>query len=460
MTVAERTVPRPCDLLITDATILMACPGGIDAPSAPGTPGNPGTIRDGAVAIDGDRIVAVGSSRALAQQWQGARQLHAGGGIVLPGLVNLHTHLAMTIFRGLADDVPLDRFLAQIWAHERRVLSPEVVELAVTAAVVESQRCGVTTALDMYFHYEVAAAVAEQLHFRLLTGPAIVSVPPEKLPPVVEAASAWLAADPGPLALRRCLAPHSTYTLTPEVLTRLGDLVATSHPVVHVHAAETEQEVAEVTARHGATPLAILERSGLLGPSTVVAHAVVVPPVERRRLADSGASVAHCPQSNAKLASGLCPVPELLAEGVRVGLGTDGPASSNDLGLLPTMRLAALLQKLRLSDATAMAASKVVQMATLDGAAALGLSGRLGTLEPGKLADLVVFDARSTAAQPDYDPCSSVLYSLGKAEVRQVVVGGEIVVDDGRSCFCDEETVAQELGALVRRLAVSKTTRL
>jgi len=459
--VAEPAPPRPCDLLLTGGILLEAVPGQVGTPPTPGAPpvpaiaSTPGTIRDGAVAIDSGRIVAVGPSAALRQQWRGARQLDARGGIVLPGLINLHTHLAMTVFRGLADDLPLDRFLSRVWAHERRVMSPEVVELAVTAAVVESQRCGVTTALDMYFHHDVAAAVADRLHFRLVTGPAITYVAPKDLLQVVDAAAAWLATDPGPLALRRCLAPHSTYTLTPEVLTRLGELAATWHPVVHVHAAETEREVAEVTARHGVTPLAILDHSGLLGPSTVVAHAVAVSPPERRRLAETGASVAHCPQSNAKLASGVCAVPELQAEGVCVGLGTDGPASSNDLGLLPTMRLTALLQKLRLGDATAMAASEVVQMATVHGAAALGLSDRLGTLEPGKLADLLVFDARTTAAHPDHDPCSSVLYSLGKAEVRHVVVGGQLVVDEGRSCYCDEETVAQELATLLRRLAIT-----
>jgi len=422
-------------------------------------------VPDGLVAVARGRLAAVGPTPALLSRIRAEQVVDAEGGIVLPGLVNLHTHLGMTLLRGVADDLPLDGFLERVWAYEGRSARPEPLEVAVEAAVVESQRSGVTTALDMYLHDQVARKVAERLRFRLVTGPTLMG--PRPFAGGVRERLRGLADEPPGFGLAMAVGPHSTYTVAPEALAELAELLGlggdeilrsagSSGPeperspgrpiVVHVHAAETAAEVAEVRRRHGGTPIEVLDRVGLLGPSTVLAHAVVLEPSDIELVARRRAHVAHCPMSNAKLASGIAPIVELLAAGVNVGLGTDGPASSNDLGLLPAMRLAGLLQKLRPpGDAGALPARSLVEMATLGGARALGLADEIGSLEVGKRADLVVMDGRAVAAVPVFDPFSSLVYALGKAEVRHVFIEGTQVVADGRATLVDEGSLAARL---------------
>lgn len=407
----------PVDLLVDHATVVT-----VD--------GGDRVVPDGAVAVRAGAIVAAGpSAEVRAAVGPAAETLDARGGILLPGLVNAHAHLAMTLFRGLADDRDLDGFLAAMLAAEGTVLDEAAVRAGVTLALAESIRAGGTAALDMYFWPEAAMDVAAAAGFRMEAGPVFVTFPgpdarpfPERMAWAADALAAWPGA--------RWVHPHSTYLLSLDELAAVRDLAAATGARVHVHAAETAVEVAQVRARHGRSPIGVLHDVGLLHGRTTLAHAVSLDDADLALVAASGAAVAHCPLSNLKLASGFCRVPELLAAGVPVGLGTDGPASSNDLDLFGAMRTAAVVHKAHTGDAGALPAAAVLRMATAGSARALGLDDRIGSIEAGKRADLVLLDPDSAALTPSYDPVSTVVYAASRADVTDVWIDGRRVLRD------------------------------
>jgi 5-methylthioadenosine/S-adenosylhomocysteine deaminase len=412
---------------------------------------------DGAVVLAGDRIVDVGVAAEVLEERRGVPVEHLRGHALLPGLVNTHTHLAMTMFRGLADDRDLERFLATVVPVEARVLSAARVEAATRAGAVESVLAGVTTALDMYFFVDAGLRAAAEVGLRMLAGPVMFDGGPGDLAwdRLLGWAEEWLDRHPAGGGWRPVLGPHATYTVTPAQLAEVRDLARGHGALVHIHVAETAAECETVAARHGRRPVGILEQSGLLERGTVLAHAVHLHDAELAAIAAGGAGVAHCPASNLKLASGLARVPELVAAGVPVGLGTDGPASSNDLDLLAAARLAALVHKGigapgTGGDATRLPAAAVIRMATREGARVLGLEDQLGSIEAGKLADLVAVDLDRPHTQPVYDPASAIVYASGRGDVRHVWVGGRRVVDRGRTVSVDEARVTAELRGLQR----------
>ncbi len=400
-------------------------------------------IADGAVAIEGDEIVAVGPTAAVAADRPGATVLDAAGGIVLPGLVNAHTHLAMTMFRGYADDVDLAAFLGRVFPAEDRVLTAETVAVGAEVAIAEQLRAGITSALDMYWFPEAAAAVADRAGFRLHHGPVFLGAPgPDRVPFDERLARlpAWFAdhgTTTGSPRNGRWALPHGTYTLEPGQLQAVGDAVRRLGGRLHIHAAETAAEVATVLERHGRRPVELLDHLGLLGPDVVLAHTVHLTSAEIERLSATGTVTVHNPASNLKLASGFAPVAALRAAGVAVALGTDGCASANDLDPFLAMRLAAVVTKAVNGDPAVLGAHEVVRMATAAGAHALGLAGRLGTLEVGRRADVVALHADRPHLVPSYDPVSTVVYAAGRADVRHVVVDGRLVVRDGECLTLD-----------------------
>jgi 5-methylthioadenosine/S-adenosylhomocysteine deaminase len=422
------------DLAVTNATVV--------------TMNTARTVLDGAtVLVTGDRITAVGPPDD--PPTDARRTIDAAGGIVVPGLVNAHSHLAMTMFRGLADDVDLERFLARVLPAEAAVLSDEAVAAGTALAVAECLRGGITTALDMYFFPEASAAVASYAGFDLRNGPVFVEAAgPDRRP--FPARLAWagelLGSTPPD---RRWVAPHSTYLLDEDQLTAVGTLAAATGARVHVHACETLSELAAVRARHRRTPVEVLRDTGLLGSGTVLAHGVHLTDDDIALVASAGATVTHCPASNLKLGSGFAPIPELLAAGVPVALGTDGAASANDLDPWIAMRLAAYPLAARAGPGT-MSAHDVLAMATNGGARAAGMTDR-GSIEPGNQADLVVLDAASPSLTPTYDPVSTVAYAAARADVRWVVAGGRVVVDDRALVTIDVDATLDA----VRRLAPS-----
>ncbi len=407
-------------------------------------------LGDATVVWKGAQIIDVGPAGEIAERHPDVEVIRLRGHALIPGLVNAHTHLAMTMFRGIADDVSLEDFLGTVLPLESRVLSSETVHQGALAAMVESHLAGVTTALDMYFFADEVMAAAGRSGFRALSGPVVLDGPgPDSLGTTAEqrfgSARKWLEKHPGRTDWRPAVGPHSTYLASPETLDAAGTLARGASAIFHIHAAETADEVALVAGTRGSRPVELLGEMGLLDERTVLAHGVHLTNAEMEAVGDCGASVVHCPASNLKLASGVADVPRLIERGVNVALGTDGAASSNDLDLLGVVRLAALLHKgagRSAPDATVVSAHEALRMATLNGARALGLDGALGFLGPGAQADMVAIDLDRAHTQPVYDVFSAIVYAAGRGDVTDVwsrgvhVVAGPVPHARGRTRGC------------------------
>jgi len=354
---------------------------------------------------------------------------------LIPGLVNAHTHAAMALMRGFADDLPLMRWLQEhIWPAEAKHVSPAFVRDGTLLACAEMLRGGVTCFNDMYFFPEAALEAALESGLRASLGMIVLEFP-----------SAY-GSDPDDylakgLALRDrwrehelvsfCLAPHAPYTVSDASFRKIASIAAEVDVPVHIHVHETAGEVERSVAEHGARPLARLARLGLLGPGLIAVHAVHLSEEEIALLARHGASVAHCPSSNLKLASGFAPIAKMSAAGVNVALGSDGAASNNRLDLFAEMRLAALLAKAVAGDAAALPAAAALRAATLGGAIALGLQDRIGTIVPGKSADLAAVRLAGPELEPCFDPVSHLVYAAGREHVTDVWVAGKRLVRNG-----------------------------
>ena len=354
--------------------------------------------------------------------------------VLIPGLVNAHTHAAMSLMRGLADDLPLMRWLQEhIWPAETRHISPRFVRDGTALACAEMLRGGITCFNDMYFFPEAALEAALEAGIRVALGLIVIDFP-----------TAY-ASDPADylrkgLALRDregeqplvsfCLAPHAPYTVSDPTFRQIATLAAELDLPVHLHVHETEHEIERSLAEHGVRPLERLRRLGLVDSNLIAVHSVHLEEGEIELLGRHGCSVAHCPSSNLKLASGFAPVDAMLKQGINVALGTDGAASNNRLDLLTEMRTAALLAKAVARDAEAMPAHVALRTATLGGARALGLGARIGSIEAGKRADLVAVALRGPELAPCYDPVSHLVYAAGREHVTHVWVDGELRVRD------------------------------
>ncbi|CAM5546460.1 Amidohydrolase OS=Streptomyces alboniger OX=132473 GN=CP975_06520 PE=4 SV=1 [Streptomyces alboniger] len=410
-----------------------------------------GTVMtDGAVAVRAGRVVEVGPADRLRAAYEAAEEIDARGCLVLPGLINTHTHLAMNLMRGIADNVTLQGFLARVIPREAEILSPGTVAVALRAAIAESVRGGVTSALDMYWFHEAAEAVAREAGWRLLSGPTFMDVPgpPDGRPYAerMEWARTYLKGRAPAAGTRPVVFAHSAYTLGPEQLTDIAALAREHGALLHLHAAENAGEVAMVTEQHGMRPVELLDSLGVLGPGTLLAHAVDLTDAEIATLARTGTAVAHCPVSNLKLGCGIARVPELLEAGVTVGLGTDGAVSSNTLDLLGAVKIAALVHKAG-GDPTAVGAEQAVRMATIEAARALGLGDQLGSLEPGKRADLIVLDLGRPHLAPRHDPWSTLAYAAAAGDVRDTVVDGRVLMRERVLRTLDEAAVLRDLAA-------------
>ena len=358
------------------------------------------------------------------------------GMLMTPGLVNAHGHAAMVLFRGMADDLPLMTWLEEhIWPAEKHWVDPAFVRDGTALAIAELVQSGVTCFSDMYFYPEVAAEVVEACGVR-----AQICVPVLDFP-VPGAADADQSLEANlPLfdrlqahdRIRMAFGPHAPYTVGDENLLKVKALAERFDAGIQMHVHETADEVNAAVLAHRERPLARLARMGLLGPRFQAVHMTQLEEQEIQALADSGAHVLHCPESNLKLASGFCPVEQLWHAGVNVAVGTDGAASNNDLDLLGETRTAALLAKAVAGSATALGAHRALRMVTLNGARALGFGDVCGSLEVGKAADLVAFDMTSLAQQPMYDPVSQLIYATGRDRVRHLWVKGQPLLEDGR----------------------------
>ena len=387
-----------------------------------------------AVVARGDRIAEVLPVAQAHARYGTAPRVVLPTHALVPGLINLHTHAAMALLRGIADDLPLKAWLTEhIWPAEARHVSPEFVEAGTLVAAAEMLRGGTTCFHDMYFFPEAAARAASRCGIRAVLGLVVLEFPTAYARSADEyfergrAACAALAAYP----LVRCaVAPHAPYTVSDSSFTRSVALADEIDVPLHVHVHETEDEVAESLAEHGQRPLARLDALGVVTDRLVAAHGVHLTPAERDLLASRGAAVAHCPAANFKLASGFAPVADLLARGVTVGIGTDGAASNNRLDLWSEVRLTALVAKAVAGRADVVPAHQALRMLTCDAARALRMDADLGSITAGKQADFVAVDLGAPELQPCFDPVSHLIYTSGREHVTHVWVAGRPVVVD------------------------------
>lgn len=386
------------------------------------------------LAIHDGRILALLPTDEARQRFAPKQHFRLTEHLLLPGLVNLHTHAAMALLRGYADDMALMRWLQErIWPAENRHISPDFVRDGTLLACWEMLRGGITCFNDMYFFPAAAAEAALSAGMRAVLGITVFEFPSAYGNDADDYLAKGLATRDKlrdkPL-ISFCLAPHAPYTVTDRTFERVAVLADQLDLSIHIHVHETEDEIAGSLKEHGVRPLERLQRLNLLGPGLIAVHAVHLNDAEIDLLGTHACHVAHCPTSNMKLASGLAPIGKLLAHGIGVGLGSDGAASNNRLDLLQEMRHAALLAKLGNRDAACLPAHQALRMATLEGARALGLEDEIGSLRPGKAADLCALRLSDWELQPCYDPVSHLVYAAGRDQITHVWVAGKLRIED------------------------------
>ena len=381
------------------------------------------------LAVDEGRVLGILPTDQARLAYTAAIEHDLDRHLLIPGLVNAHTHAAMTLLRGLADDLPLNEWLNNhIWPAESRWVNEEFVHDGSCLAMAEMLRGGTTCFNDMYFFPDVTARAAAHCGMRACVGLIVIDFPTVWAQDADEYISKGLAVHDhyrGDPLIRTAFAPHAPYTVSDGPLERVRVLADELDIGIHMHIHETMEELRTAVEMTGARPLARLQELGLVSPALMAVHMTQLAPEEIHGYAGSGGHIVHCPESNMKLASGFCPVAELAGAGVNIALGTDGPASNNDLDMIGEMRTAALLGKLVSGDASALPAHEVLRMATLNGALALGLGEQTGSLTPGKWADMAAIRLDTIETQPLYDPVSQLVYACGRDQVTDVWVAGQ-----------------------------------
>jgi 5-methylthioadenosine/S-adenosylhomocysteine deaminase len=442
---AAQTAPRQVTTIVTGGAIVT-----VDAGRHIYNPG--------ALAIDGTTIVAVGAASDIAARFKASQQIDAAGSIVIPGLINAHEHAPMVLYRGLADDLRLQDWLEKyIFPAEAKTVSREMVRIGTRLAVLEMIQSGTTAYADMYYFEEEIARVTKAAGMRGVLGQTIIQFPVADAKTPQEAlarAEAFIKEFPKDDLIVPAVAPHSPYTVEAKDLLASRALATKYGVPVLIHVAETETELgASKKAHSGMSPVAYLQSIGFWGPRTIVKHGVWVDAADIKLLQSHQVAVAHNPESNMKLASGIAPVPAYLAAGVTVGLGTDGAASNNDLDMFEAMRFAALLHKVKTGDPQTIPAATALEMATIQGARALGLERQIGSLEAGKRADLAIVSTSNARLTPMYDPVSHLVYAAHGDDVRTVMVNGRVLMRDRKMLTLDEAAVladARKFAASVR----------
>jgi len=406
-------------------------------------------LEDHSIAIDHGRIIDLLPTEEASNKYTARHDIDRKQHALIPGLINAHTHIAMSLFRGLADDLPLMEWLnGHIWPAEQKHVNPEFMRLGTELGIAEMLKSGTTCFNDMYFYPNVVAHTASELNMRAVVGIIVIDFP-----------SAW-AADANeyftkgltladeyrddPL-IDTVFAPHAPYTVSDDNFKRVLAMANEMDKNVHIHLHETENEITESLTQYNQRPLARLNELGLVNPNLMAVHMTQLTDEEIELLATNHVSIVHCPESNLKLASGFCPVNKLHKAGINIALGTDGAASNNDLDLLAEMRTAALLAKGVSHDATAINAKTALQMATINGANALGLSDEIGSLEKDKWADICCIDLAQLNTQPIHEPISQIVYAVNSRQVSDVWVAGKHLLNQHRLTNIDESKLLDEV---------------
>jgi len=417
-------------------------------------------IKDGFVAVSAGKISAAGAADEI-KNYQAEEIIDAGNSIIMPGLINTHTHAAMAYFRGLADDLPLDVWLNQhIWPAEAKYVNAEFVKKATELACLEMLKAGVTCYNDMYFFGQAMAEPAIKSNLRVLVGITILDFknPEEGIREAVSLAKEYKDNE----FIKIVLAPHAIYTCSKNILEKVKETAETENLRLHMHVSETEKEVSEAKKNFSKSPVEYLDELGILSDKLIAAHSVWLSDSDLEIYKNRGVKVAHCPISNMKLASGVAPLKRMLELGITVGLGTDGAASNNSLDLFSDMRACALLHKVypvksgeagaeqfngvNNYDPTTVSAKEVVRMATSGGAKVLGLEKEIGSLEVGKKADIITINLNKPHLVPIYDPYSHLVYCVNGEDVENVIVNGKVIMKNREVKTLDEEKILKQAG--------------
>jgi 5-methylthioadenosine/S-adenosylhomocysteine deaminase len=442
-----QTTKEKVDLIVTGGTVV--------------TMDGPRTIySDGTVVVKGDTIVAVGPRVDLEARYTAAQTIDANGSLVLPGFINGHTHVPMTLFRGIHDDVTLADWLYKyIFPAEAKNVNEDFVRWGTRLAAAEQIRGGVTTFADMYYFEDAVAEETKAAGMRGVLGETFIDFPAPDNKTEAEALSyteKFLKKWQGDPLIHAAAAPHSIYTCSQKTLQDAATLARKYHAPILIHTAEMKKEWDDSQKQNGMSPVQYLNKIGLLGPDVVSAHCIFVDEADRKTLAQHHVGCIHNPSSNMMIASGVSPVPELRADGVAMGLGTDGPAgSNNDLDLMEEMDLAAKLAKITKMNPLALNAKAVVEMATIDGAKALHMEKEIGSLEAGKKADIILISLDEPNAVPMYDIYAQLAYALKGSDVQTVIIGGRVVMRDRKLLTVNEAEVMAKAREYKKTIAAS-----
>jgi 5-methylthioadenosine/S-adenosylhomocysteine deaminase len=424
----------------------------------PVTAGDP-ILDHHSIAIHDGRIVEILPTAEARKRYQARVENDYPGHALIPGLINAHTHAAMTLFRGMADDLPLMEWLGNhIWPAEQKWISEEFVQDGSELAIAEMLRAGTTCFNDMYFFPDVTARVARKAGIRASIGLIVLDFPTiwaGNADEYIEKALALRDKYRSDALVRTPFAPHAPYTVSDAPLQRLRVLADEMDLPIHMHVHETAHEVDEAVKTTGQRPLQRLAGLGLVSPNLMAVHMTQLNDDDIARMAAAGAHVVHCPESNLKLASGYCPVQKLLDAGVNVALGTDGTASNNDLNMLGEMHTAALIGKCVANNAAAVNASQTLRMATINGARALGLEAVTGSLEKGKSADIVAVDYNTLELSPVYNPVSHLVYSCSREQITDVWVAGQHLLKERALTTLDEQKILSRVRAWNEKIRAS-----
>ncbi len=413
-------------------------------------------IENGAVAIRGGKIAAVGTRAEVAAKYRARLTVNATGKVVIPGLVNAHTHVPMSLFRGIADDMDLQEWLTRfIFPAEGKNVNEAFVRAGTRLGLAEMIRGGTTTYADMYYFEDAIADETKKAGLRGVLGETIIDFPvPDAKTPAEGMAYAERFVNKwrnDPLIVA-AIAPHAPYTVSTENLKAVKALADRLDAPMLIHVGETKKEADDLKADKGETPMAYLAKIGFLGGRVTAAHTVFLTDAEIEIMREKGVGSAHCPTSNMKLASGVARVPDMLAKGIRLGLGTDGAASNNDLSMWEEMDTAAKLHKVFSGDPKTVSAVQAFEMATIGGARALHLEDRIGSIEPGKLADIAIVDLDTLHQTPLYNVYSHLVYATKASDVRTVIINGRLVMLDRRLLTLNESAIKKDANAYRRKI--------
>jgi len=422
------------DILILNGTLLTMDSGGTQ-------------FKNGAVAIEGEKIVALGFADDFSS-WNASRIIDARGGIIMPGLVNAHTHAAMTCFRGIADDLPLMTWLNDYIFPAEAKLDYEKVYCGALLGCAEMISSGTTCFCDMYLFEDAVACAAKYAGIRAVVGEVLYDFPSPNYGPIENGfayTEMLIEKWKNDSLITIAVEPHSPYLCSRDLLKRASFLAKKNNIPLVIHVSETEYEVQTSKEKHGVTPVGFLADLDVLSPNLLACHCVMLTDEDISLLQRFDVKVSHNPESNMKLASGIAPIPELLKAGVCVGLGTDGCASNNDLDIFLEMDTAAKLHKVNTFDPTVMDAYTVLKMCTIDGARSLGLDDITGSIEPGKRADIIIIDTHKPHLTPMYNPVSHIVYAVKGSDVTTSIINGKIVMEDGRLLTLNVEDIIEDV---------------